>query len=348
MSVTQISAAQIFEPFMVKGVFIPSEKSFSLQINGLNYKVSITGKPRGFWDAELSEQPVTENRRQSSRPGNQDPESTGALISGILNIHNHAANGNNVALKKLLDYVDKSNVDLKDKNGQTPLMYAVYQGHTESVKLLLNSGADVNLTDRESQTPLHMVVLGGNPSSESLTQTAADPGLTDRKLMTPSSSPVKSHNQILELLLKSGAGVNDQDADGTTPLTYAAYYGDTQAIGLLLKYGADINLAGCANKLTPVLIAVMRGNTESAKLLLIRKAKVNIPDLDSCTPLSAAADGGRPDLIEMLLNYGADVNIPDKSKLTALMRFIIYTGRNKFCDKPAPNRNDKAAAASRS
>ena len=47
---------------------------------------------------------------------------------------------------------------LWSQEGLTPLYLAVRGGHVESVLLLINSGADVNIRDKVAgQTPLHQV-----------------------------------------------------------------------------------------------------------------------------------------------------------------------------------------------
>lgn len=47
-----------------------------------------------------------------------------------------------------------------DINGQTPLIWACQQGHTELVRLLLENGANVNLKDESKSTALHEAVVG--------------------------------------------------------------------------------------------------------------------------------------------------------------------------------------------
>lgn len=45
--------------------------------------------------------------------------------------------------KEIIDYLIKMKADVNcvDKHGLTPLLSAIYEGHTESVKLLLDKGA---------------------------------------------------------------------------------------------------------------------------------------------------------------------------------------------------------------
>lgn len=46
---------------------------------------------------------------------------------------------------------------------------------------------------------------------------------------------------LLQALLQRGANPNVADADGNTPLHFAASFNDAQAIRLLLDYGADLS-----------------------------------------------------------------------------------------------------------
>ena len=70
-----------------------------------------------------------------------------------------------------------------------------------------------------------------------------------------------SHGQQAEVerLLKSGADVNAQQADGATALQWAAYRGDAELAELLLKAGARPGLAN-HDGATPLWLAATRGD----------------------------------------------------------------------------------------
>lgn len=54
-------------------------------------------------------------------------------------------------------------IDVPDHvGGHTPLMWAAYQGHAQSVDLLLKFGASVTTRDNSQLTPLHWAVVRGN------------------------------------------------------------------------------------------------------------------------------------------------------------------------------------------
>jgi ankyrin repeat protein len=90
--------------------------------------------------------------------------------------------------------------------GETPWTYPVAHGWVEVVDLLLLHGADVNFTDGEGQTPLHMA----------LTRNSREP--QDKWVY-----PFK--NRIAWRLLQNGTKVNIPDCLGNTALHLAAGLG---------------------------------------------------------------------------------------------------------------------------
>ena len=54
---------------------------------------------------------------------------------------------------------NKAEIDIKDKDGMTPLYWAVVGHHQDMVELLLANHADVNAKDNDGVTPLRFAVL---------------------------------------------------------------------------------------------------------------------------------------------------------------------------------------------
>jgi ankyrin repeat protein len=124
----------------------------------------------------------------------------------------------------------------------------------------------------------------------------------------------------IERLLKSGADVNAQQADGATALQWAAYRGDAQLAERLLKAGAKPGLAN-RNGATPLWLAAMRGDAAVIRALLEGGADANEPLPLGRRPLMLAARSGHVDAVHALLEHGADVNASETERgSTALMQ----------------------------
>lgn len=59
---------------------------------------------------------------------------------------------------RLLCKKKKQLIDDKDAYGRTPLHLAALSGHTEALKVLLDSGCDSSLTDNSQYTAVHWAV----------------------------------------------------------------------------------------------------------------------------------------------------------------------------------------------
>ncbi|KAK8157519.1 ankyrin repeat-containing domain protein, partial [Phyllosticta citrichinensis] len=120
--------------------------------------------------------------------------------------------------------------------------------------------------------------------------------------------------EIVQVLLKNGAQVNEPNELTSTPLHYAAGR-DLAIVEVLLENGADINVRDMG-QLTPLHRAVgpvtsMVTNRELHKivrLLLKQRADVSARDLLLMTPLHIAAARGDVELVKILLAYKADVD----------------------------------------
>jgi ankyrin repeat protein len=106
-----------------------------------------------------------------------------------------------------------------------------------------------------------------------------------------------------KLLRENPKAAQAKGSGGSTPLMYAALYGDARAVRLLLDRGADPNTRNDAGA-TALLWAV--DDPEKVRLLLEHGADANARSEDNLTPvLLAAGRFGAGDVVRRLLDHGA-------------------------------------------
>src|SRR5262245_51319718 len=78
--------------------------------------------------------------------------------------------------EKVLELIDSGiPIDVREDNGETPLMYAAVNGHRETVQALAKRGADINAVSATGQTALARAALGRSSEvTEALIELGAD------------------------------------------------------------------------------------------------------------------------------------------------------------------------------
>jgi len=139
---------------------------------------------------------------------------------------------------------DEEYVPARPRAGQETtsrsLHQAVVDGDIDQVNLLLSKGADVNLRNRMSWTPLHTAIQNRRQAIvELLTTKGADVNAKDNRGQTPLHVAVNtSQKDAVELLIAKGADVNVMGSRGDNALSLAKKIRNTEIIDLLLKHGA--------------------------------------------------------------------------------------------------------------
>lgn len=220
-------------------------------------------------------------------------------------------------------------------NSDNIFFSSIENGDIDKVRELLKNGTDVNSTNAEGWSALHLAVKANKPA-------IVKELLSNKKINMNPTLPVDSV-------------FTDSDtkwyADGQTPLLLAAYYGYSDIVTMLLSYGADIlakdsiddamaihiasakgyyrvveaileSAAARNSKIdivnvgdntgtTPLMWAAMNNQVTVISILIRYKASVNMQDDDGWTPLHFAAASDSYRAVEILLNNGADANIAD-------------------------------------
>jgi ankyrin repeat protein len=253
----------------------------------------------------------------------------GADPSGDTPLHLAARYGHDEVVKVLI--AAHASIDARSRGNLTPLDAAATNGRFVAVKLLLAAGADVNRREMEGYTALHSAAQGGDADVARLLleHGAKIDGQTDRGVTPLQSAIVGRHNDVAALLAAKGADVNRGNQD-TTPLLLALSMGDANAVGQLIRHGADVN-APSARGGTPLQAIIRerrRGDQfddpirvqdqEKMRLLLAAGANLRARSEDGNMPLHLAAMNDRDDLAELLIARGADVNARNTSEWTPL------------------------------
>jgi ankyrin repeat protein len=133
-----------------------------------------------------------------------------------------------------------ADVNAKNNEGVTPLIWAIAKRKPSLAKLLIKNGADVNVAitngDLEGSTPLHFAA--GESDSGGDLETANELIAAGAKIDTKNKdgqtplyvAAINGLDAIVDLLLQKGAEINAKDTDGRTPLKAVKtvlYYLDT-------------------------------------------------------------------------------------------------------------------------
>ena len=213
-----------------------------------------------------------------------------------------------------------ADVNAQDKDHLTPLHWASRRRRLKDIRLLLDHNANIDAEDKKGITPLHLASsnLGADVISLLLDR-GADPNAEDKEGSTPLHlvSSGGGNSETISLLVGCGASANAMDKDGWTPLHLASSNGKTATAQSLLELGANAN-ANDKDKWTPLHLASSKGHTETVRLLLDRGANENSEDKDEWTPLHLASSKGHTETVRLLLDRGANENSEDKEGWTPL------------------------------
>src|SRR3954468_15932255 len=121
------------------------------------------------------------------------------------------------------------------------------------------------------------------------------------------AAPCGDLDRLTERLAEDPALVDAMSGDGFTPLHLAAFFGQTDAVRLLLARGAtaDRNGTGWMTG-TPLHAAASGSHASVVRILVDAGADPNNRQRHGYTPLHSAAANGDLESLELLLDAGAD------------------------------------------
>jgi ankyrin repeat protein len=210
-------------------------------------------------------------------------------------------------LRLLLDRLTYAQPE--DPKSTTLLVSAAYDSNLKIVQLLLEYGADPNLSCRAN-------------------------GSTANPLCSAACSPSDRSLVIVETLLAHGARVDSSDSQGVTPLMHAVSSGHVRIVQALIEHGAEANRRD-HDGMTALhylgggddFFNQRRYGENPAHMLSVRTvvqslvqhgAAIDAVDVSGDTALCIAANNNYPGLVQILLELGADPNYRDLNDVCVL------------------------------
>lgn len=177
--------------------------------------------------------------------------------------------------KEVLKLIQQgTNINARDQQGRTFLMWASMGGHERITRILIDAGADVHAKDANGVTALMQASALG-------------------------------YGAIVQMLIQAGADVRaTSDGHKITSLLAAAAKGHAGIVKILIDAGADINVKGF-EETTPLMIASENGHDQVVRILIDAGANLDDQDEFGETPLSLASTKGHSLIVEMLKEAGA-------------------------------------------
>ncbi|KAK3181898.1 hypothetical protein K4F52_006802 [Lecanicillium sp. MT-2017a] len=241
--------------------------------------------------------------------------------------------------------------DAEDYYENRPLHYAAKNGSLETVKILVNAGADVNAVDGgRRDSPLEYACQAEWRARNDVVAYLIAKGADARVLSSSDGSLLhvicsqedpwykrdaeyawfeeagsctsypeyrKRLTELFNMLIEQGVDIShvameDSSRGNRTALDEACMAGNYTLAALLLEHGASPHAMGRSSN-PPIIAAASRGNFELVKLLLSYGADVHARDQQGANCLTLAVDGGNSDvMVKLLLEAGAKFDTDPK------------------------------------
>lgn len=202
--------------------------------------------------------------------------------------------------------------DVRDVNGDTPLIRATGAGNSRIIQELLAAGADLNLQNDEGLTPLTYALRWRNSRIDSVINL----------LITGSRMDLADNHGFFppDYAMMAASGRWKVPAEIEVDqlhlcMTWAANEGDAKLLGEYLCNHVPRRILT-----TALVMSVIEGHMLCCRLLLGKGADANGFDIYGNRPLAAAACNLRTEVVRLLLGCGAELDGRDSMQKTPLMR----------------------------
>ena len=211
----------------------------------------------------------------------------------------------------------RANVNIRDKQGRTPLYYVIDKGDYGLVRRFILFGAKVKISDYDDFTPLMMAAKEAKNVKTLKILNIEDSNINaqDENGMTALMYAARYNNNqsVMNYLIDEGARINATDNKGNNALAYAVRYNSYNIISLLLNRGASLQQENVAGKI-PLFLAVERKRDLQILSLLVSRG-ANVKDRDKFKGqtilMAAVVNYDNPAIINYLIDQGANPTARD-------------------------------------
>lgn len=205
-----------------------------------------------------------------------------------------------------------------DADGKSPLHYAAASHYGFLVDFLIRQGSQLNLADKDGNTPLMLAIQGKQvhnslPLVRLLVSAGADCNIKFEDGMTPLSHAIKqeANKDTIQFFLENTQDLNSQDAQGLTALMHAVKTNNEIVVTSLLKTArVDLNKADNSGKtvlhytVQPLEIGSFE-NVNLLECLITAGAKIAARDASNHTAYWYALRQKTGKMAQVLKQYGA-------------------------------------------
>lgn len=259
----------------------------------------------------------------------------------------HIALINDASLSRVKYIVSQTgDVNIRNREGNSPLFITVLKNRKEVGELLLQKGADIFSTNINNNSPLRVAlkysatvptvqdwllnsdtIRARDGSGNTVLHYAVEWKYIDAiNYLLSRNADVKAKNangesvlfsaaktnnpEIIQRIVNGGADLYARDNLGSTPIHMAVRFEADKSIDKLVLMGVDVNAQNTSGK-SPLAEAVLSGKIDIAKVLLKDGADPNTCDISGVTILMDAIRGCNENVVRLLLKNGANPNTQD-------------------------------------
>ena len=237
-------------------------------------------------------------------------------------------------VRELLNQGVSPNIQNEEK-GKVPLHISK---NSEVTQLLMSYGANLNITDHNGNTPLHLASFGRKFNLEKMTQLlsqGANPNALNRGECTALHLVMFAYHftinhsskelvlEAIKLLVKFNAEIDVQNMWGHSPLhlgitTVPANKQKPEIIHELLKLGANPNLKTISGNNPFQQVIFKLQDIDIMSLMILYGARIDYVQTNGETLLHLAVSNLNIDIMRKLLENGAEPNALDNEKCSPL------------------------------